>query len=118
MKKVLVVDDELDLLDGIQSLLALDGYHVHCAEGLNKAASILTKESIDVIVSDLRMPDGDGLELLKRVRQQFVNPPPFILATAFGGIFKSDLRELGVFKLISKPFDFEELKATIQSAVS
>ena len=66
MATILVVDDEPSARTTLALLLSKRGHHVTQAEGVQAAAKALADESFDVVVTDLRMPDGDGLEVLRR----------------------------------------------------
>jgi CheY-like chemotaxis protein len=119
-KRILVVDDEKSLVFLLGENLRTMGpeYQVqtaHCGEdALDKA----TRESFDLIVTDLRMPGMSGLELIRRLRR--VSPSiRVILITAYGDdIVEAEARHLGVFRYIRKPFRAEEFLRTTQEALA
>ncbi len=116
---VLVVEDDLNLLEGIQNVLELGNYDVLRAENGKQALELMRASSRlpDLIVSDIMMPPMDGIELLKEVRK--VNEwikIPFIFLTARSE--KSDIqrgKQMGVDDYLVKPFDADELLIAVES---
>jgi DNA-binding NtrC family response regulator len=115
MKYVLIVDDEktfqLTLYDGL-SIYAKD-FRVLTAENGKKAKEVLETIPVDLVVTDLKMAEMDGLELLAYMR---TNHPyiPVIVMTAFGNAeLENWLRSLGIFAYLEKPFDFIDMKDNI-----
>lgn len=117
--KVLVVEDDIHLLEGIRDILELDGYSVLTAENGISGIEVLNSQSIppDLIVSDIMMPKMDGIQFLKEVRKEnrwF--SIPFIFLTAKGE--RSDVHRgmrLGVDDYVIKPYDPGDLLVKIQS---
>lgn len=111
--RILVVEDDLNLLEGIQTVLELDHYAVVCAENGVQAVEVLRSTPLpDLIVSDIMMPQMDGIELLKAVRAvpEWVRIP-FIFLTARGE--RQDIqrgKQLGVDDYLVKPFELAELE--------
>jgi signal transduction histidine kinase len=117
--KILVVEDDRNLLDGIRAILELDGYSVLTADnGLQALESLRQAATLpDLIVSDIMMPLMDGLQLLQAVRQE---PKwvaiPFIFLTAKSD--KADMQRgkiMGVDDYLVKPFDGEELLIAVEA---
>lgn len=108
-KTLLVVDDEVDLREIVASELEFMGARVFQAENVTTAQNILNKNQIDLIVSDIRMPGGTGIDLLKYVKSRNVQVPPVILITGFADITVEDAFDKGAEALISKPFKLEDL---------
>lgn len=108
-KKILIVDDEIDLREIVASELEFAGASVVQAENVSHAQDILRHQKIDLIVSDIRMPGGTGIDLLNFIKSQNVVNPPIILITGFADITLEDAYNLGAEALISKPFKLEEL---------
>lgn len=117
--KVLVVEDDTNLLDGVRNILELDNYMVLTAENGMEALGVLRNEAYppDLIVSDIMMPHMDGITLLERVRQEERWAGiPFIFLTAWGE--REDMqrgRKLGVDDYVVKPYDPEDLLITVES---
>jgi CheY-like chemotaxis protein len=113
-KTLLVVDDEADLREIVASELEFMGAKVFQAENVSAAKMLLQSENIDLIVSDIRMPGGTGVDLLSFVKNENINVPPIILITGFADISIEDALNLGAEALLSKPFKLETL---IQMAI-
>jgi len=74
VKTVLIVDDEANFREALAFLLKMEGYKILTAESGHSALKLLKERKVDVVVSDIRMPDGDGIELLRRLkRTQFIH---------------------------------------------
>lgn len=108
-KTLLVVDDEADLREIVASELEFMGAKVFQAENVPAAKMLLQSEDIDLIVSDIRMPGGTGIDLLNFIKNENINVPPIILITGFADISVEDALNLGAEALLSKPFKLEEL---------
>lgn len=108
-KTLLVVDDEVDLREIVSSELEFMGAKVFQAENVSVAKRIMDTEAIDLIVSDIRMPGGTGIDLLNYIKSKSINVPPIILITGFADIRVEDAFNQGAEALLSKPFKLEEL---------
>ncbi len=109
--KILLVEDDLPMQEGIRDVLELDGHQVVTATNGFDALSMLAAESPDLVISDIMMPRMDGLEFCRRVRQ---DPRwaslPFVFLSAKGQ--KGDIRagmNLGADDYLCKPFEMQEL---------
>src|SRR5258705_575078 len=107
--KILVVDDQPSVRFGLRSLLQTEGYRVFEAETGAQALSSVTENAPQLILLDLRLPDGDGLELLPRLKS-IDDDVPVIILTAHGTI-DTAIRALkqGAENFLTKPFDAESL---------
>lgn len=114
---ILVVDDEADLREYVGSLLTDAGYRVREAGGGNAALEILKKETIDLVVSDVVMPEGDGLALLDRIREFDRESPPVILMSGFARISVAEAYERGAEALFPKPFKPDALLEAVHRAL-
>lgn len=108
-KILLVVDDEVDLRDIVASELEFMGGTVHQAENISVAKEILSKHKIDLIVSDIRMPGGTGIDLLDSIKGGDVNTPPILLITGFADITIQQAFDKGAEALMNKPFKLDDL---------
>lgn len=114
--KVLLVDDEKEFLDVLGERMKLRGMEVKTTSSALTALDVLEKESFDVIILDLMMPEMDGLEALKRIKK---NRPELqvILLTGHGSIEKGvEAMRLGAMDFVEKPADMETLSAKIEKA--
>ncbi len=104
---VLYVDDEEELVDFMASELELEGYHVHRAFNGNEAIAILNAQSIDVVISDARMPEADGFTLLQFAKGQNVKRPFILMLTGGDAAEEIEAFDLGAEALFSKPFEID-----------
>lgn len=108
-KHILVVDDEVDLREIVASELDFMGAVVEQAGNITAADAILKQKNIDLIISDIRMPGGTGVDLLKTVKARNILNPPIILITGFADITPEEAYAFGAEALLNKPFQLDEL---------
>ncbi len=108
-KHILVVDDEVDLREIVASELDFMGAVVEQAGNITAADAILKQKNIDLIISDIRMPGGTGVDLLKTVKARDILRPPVILITGFADITSEEAYAFGAEALLNKPFQLDEL---------
>lgn len=123
MKKraILFVDDDSIVLRSIARGLLDEPYNIFLAKSGEEAIKILSKEEIHILVTDIRMPDMDGIELLRIVTKEY----PHIIKMVLSGYSKTTdltmaIHQEGIFKFIPKPWNLEEgeeFRATIRCAV-
>ncbi len=112
--KVLVVDDEKGLRLGTKRLLEAEGYIVSSAENGTEGIRLGTSEEFDLAVIDMRMPDKDGIKVLKEILQAYPNTICFI-ATAYASYETAiEATKTGAFGYILKPFTPEELLSRLK----
>ena len=117
MANLLIVDDELSMRQFLTHLFQRDGHSVRVAENGRKAMELLRQQPADVIISDVKMPDMGGLELLRAARELYPNVE-VIMMTAFAN--ESTAHEAfleGAFDFVHKPFDNELLKEKVSRAL-
>jgi DNA-binding NtrC family response regulator len=105
--RILIVDDERSLLLTLAANLELEGFEVACANGGGHALELLAQQPFDLVLTDVRMPQMDGLELFRRIRA--VNAQiPVLLMTAFAmeDLIEQAITE-GVFAVLPKPFEID-----------
>jgi two-component system, NtrC family, response regulator AtoC len=107
--RILVVDDEVNARTALAELLRDEGYDVETAADAFKAIGKLEAFTPDVVVTDLKMPGMDGIELVKKIKQM-EEPPAVIVMTAFGAVQSAvDAMRAGAADYLTKPINFEEL---------
>ncbi|MBI1336399.1 MAG: response regulator [Phycisphaera sp.] len=117
MTKVLVVDDKQMMRDSVGATLQRAGYTVIAAADGQTALSMLAKHRPAAVVTDLKMPEMNGLDLLAKLRETD-NDLPVILMTAFGSVDAAvQAMKLGAYDFIQKPFEGDELVLTLKRAV-
>lgn len=118
-KRILIVDDEEDLTWSLSRRLGKDirSWEIHCANSGHHALEVLSHNQIDLLVTDLRMPGIDGIELVSRVREHYPETPVIIM-TAHGTVeVRQALDEIGIKGYIEKPFEFNELRELIHHSL-
>ena len=115
--RVLVIDDEVDIRESLETLLELEGYTVELAPNATQGLAKLEKNSYDVVLLDLMMPDKSGIEVLEEVRQRDTTTP-IIMLTAYGSaeVAVKALKS-GANDYFSKPWDNEKLLIEIGNMV-
>jgi len=112
-RRVIVVDDETKMRRVLEIMLGRMGHEVLSAANGLEALQILKSTSADLVISDLRMPDMNGAELLKTLRQQG-NEVPVIIITAYGTIESAvEVMKLGACDYILRPFDVDALELAV-----
>ena len=115
--KILIVDDEEHTRLGYAEVLRLDDYVVDIAENGKEGLRAAQEKEYDVIVTDLRMPEMDGMTFIEKLRK-FNQNVKVVVITAFGS-FKSfkKVTSLGVVEYINKPVRAKDLKEAIQKVI-
>ncbi len=112
MKKVLVVDDEESIRELYRADLADEGYEVELAADGRQALQGLDSFRPDLVTLDIKLPDIDGIEVLRRIREKNATVP-VVLLTAFGE-FRQDFNTWASDAYIVKSHDTTELKETVR----
>lgn len=116
LEKVLIVEDEHSMRRVLQAMLKKQGFEVHTATNGREAIQALNAHAVSVIVSDIKMPEMDGMELLSHVMAHFPGIP-MILITAHGTVDSAvEALKKGAFDYVTKPFDLDELQQVVQKA--
>jgi two-component system response regulator HydG len=116
--RVLIVDDEPAARSGLSKLLKQDGYSVADADSGQRALEVAAEFSPDVVVTDLKMPGMDGIELTTRLHEQD-SVLPVIVVTAFGDVGSAvAAMRAGADNFLTKPLDFDALSVSIERALS
>jgi PAS domain S-box-containing protein len=112
--RVLLVDDNDDTLNYLSKFLSSRGYHVHTAADLASALQVASQAELDVIVSDIELPDGSGLELLWNLRRAN-SAIPAVALSGFGSSADVELSRSAGFAIhLTKPVDFRQLEDAIR----
>ncbi len=107
--RVLVIDDEAIVRISCQRVLTPEGYDVVVTSRGDEAIELLEKEQFDVVLTDLKMPDMDGIEVLKTIKQRWPEIQVIII-TGYGTISTAvQAIKLGAFEYIEKPFTPEDI---------
>jgi len=107
-KRVLIVEDEEEIRELLEMNLSGQGIRVVSACSGNQAIEVLAKGNIDFIVSDVKMSNGSGIDLLKYLNKNDIKIP-FIFLTAYHDLDEKELIQLGALKIFPKPTRFVEI---------
>ena len=117
MAKLLIVDDEQSMRQLLTLVFGRIGHEVRAAENGRAALKLLREESVDLIISDVKMPDMGGIELLRAARE-FLPDVAVVMMTAFASVDTArEAFKLGADDFIQKPFDIDELKLIVTKAL-
>jgi DNA-binding NtrC family response regulator len=116
-EKILIVDDEPSMGQFLTLVLSKDGYRVRAVTSGKDALAVLEEESYQLVVSDLRMPEMDGLELVREAGKRFPETG-FVVMTAFASLESAvEALRLGAADYITKPFQIEEIHIVVQKVL-
>ncbi|WP_229425250.1 response regulator [Massilia sp. Se16.2.3] len=114
--RILVVDDEADLRDLLEITLVKMGLDVDCAATLREARRLVADNAYALVLTDMRLPDGLGLELVREVSGS--SKTPIAVITAFGSADNAVVAlKAGAFDYVSKPVVLDELRVMVRSAL-
>jgi len=117
-KRILLVDDEENARIALSRLLTREGYIVETAANGFEALSYLREHDVNLIVTDINMPEMNGIEFLREVNSSFPGSN-VIMITAYGGVESYiESINLGAFEYINKPVKIEELKSVLERILS
>ena len=117
MAAILVVDDDRDVRDMLQRLLERAHYEVETAEDGRQALRMFQEKTYDVVITDILMPEKDGIETIIEIRRDF--PEAKIIAISGGGDIDPNFylhlsSQFGVSRTLTKPFEREDLLASVR----
>ena len=117
MTTIAVVDDQEILRDSLRRTLSRGGHTVHSFPDGKTALSSIKSHSFDLVISDLKMPGMDGVELLRQIRLEG-SDVPVIMMTAFGNVSSAvEAMKLGAYDYIQKPFDADNIELLVSRAL-
>lgn len=115
--RILIIDDERDMLDGCSKILRVLGHNPVSAGSGALALQFLQREEFDLILCDLYMPEIDGMQLLQKANELAPNTP-VVIFTAYGTIDRAvAAMKRGAFDFIEKPFEVEHLKVVVEKGL-
>lgn len=112
---IVVIDDEVDICFSLKERLTIDGYHVWAALDGRKGLQLYHDHQVDLVITDVLMPENDGLEVVRTLRN-LNSTIPIIVMSGGGGRdldFLVEAEEFGATRIISKPFHLEEVVAMV-----
>ncbi len=117
MKNILVVDDEPDIRELLEITLSRMNLDSHAAANVREAKSLLDNQPFDLCLTDMKLPDGTGIELVEHIQARFPHIPVAVI-TAFGSM-ETAIKALkaGAFDFVSKPIDLNMLRGLVDTAL-
>ena len=115
--KILIVDDEAAILELMAQILGDAGYHVLTAANGKQAMEMANQDSIDVVITDLVMPEQEGLETILELRKKNRSPQIIAMSGAFGGEFLNAARAMGARATLRKPISAAELLSAVRKVL-
>ncbi len=115
--KLLVVDDERSIRDFLRLLFEEQEYDVTTAGSVRQARERIAGEDFDLVLCDILMPDGNGLELLREIREAQPRTAVIMMTAYTSNKSAIEAMRLGAFSYLSKPFEVEELKVVVEKAL-
>jgi len=116
-KSILVIDDDRIILDSLCEFLSLEGFRAGGAETLKNALAMLEKENYALVLTDVNLPDGDGLELLDIIKKDYPQTVAIVI-TGYGTI-ESAVKAIkqGAYDYLTKPIIDDELRLAVERAI-
>jgi len=113
IKRILIVDDEENTRIGLSKLLTQDGFEVESAANGNEALDCLGQRKVSLVISDINMPDMNGLAFLRELSRKYPSTN-VIMITAYGGVESYlEAMNLGAYEYLHKPVRLDELRSVM-----
>jgi DNA-binding response OmpR family regulator len=114
---ILVMEDESSVAQGLQWVLTEEGYNVDVAMTGGSALNTLENDGIDLLLADLRLPDIDGMEVIRQVKEKKPETEVIVI-TGYSTVSSAvEAMKLGVYDYLAKPFTEEQVRITVEGAL-
>lgn len=113
--KILIVDDEELIREILSEAFTLYGASVDLAESGFDAVAKIQKNTYDMVITDIRMPNGDGIYLLENIKKLESPRPKLFVCSAYNDLSEDKIKELGILKIFTKPFELGLLLNAVAS---
>ncbi len=118
LEKIVVVDDEMMIRKALETQLRNKRYSVASTGDLKGARKILARDSFDLVFLDLRLPDGDGTDLLEEIMAK-TDCPMVVMMTGYGSVESAvSCMQMGAFDYVVKPFSFDQIEVVVDKVAS
>ena len=117
MARILIVDDDQGMREFMDIMLTKEGYDVTSAEDASRALALCDKKDFDLIVTDLRMPRMDGIEFLKKIKDQKPETTVILVTAYASGETAVNAMKEGAYDYVEKGGSIEELKSIVNKAL-
>ncbi len=112
-KKILIIDDDLNIIDLLTAFLSEKGSNVFSAITAEGGLALARKQEFDLILLDIMLPDGDGVEVLKHLQKMTILTPIIMITGGTNLEVAKQCLQIGAVDYITKPFDFSYLHTTV-----
>lgn len=117
-KKILIVDDEQNIIWSMEKYLSKEGYFIATADSAKKGAELLNTSAFDLVITDMKMPDVDGFQFLNWIKKNHPKSKVVIM-TAFGSpSVRDSAKQMGAFRYFEKPVDLNQLRKFINETLA
>ncbi len=121
MARILVIDDDRNVREAVASYLSRLGHEVREAQDGRRGLKAIAEGDIDLVISDINMPEMDGIEVINALREAATGAP--LIAMSGGGLYPKELlldsaQMLGAVSTLPKPFQLEDLRRAVEAALS
>lgn len=117
-KTVLVVDDEEALREIMAEELSLKNANALCAENGTRALELLKSNKVDAVISDVRMPGGSGLDLIRGIVESLNYQPKLFIFSGYKDVSADQAKTLGVIEIFPKPFEIRQIIKAVQDSLA
>jgi len=117
-KSILIVDDEPEICDLISFQMQRNGFKIQTASNGKEAFELYQKSPVDLVLTDIRMPGGNGIELLDNLRKLHKHNPIVILMSGFSDLSLEEAIQKGAYTKLQKPIPFKDLTKVVMDALS
>ncbi len=115
---ILIIDDEELICWSLKtSFEKIDEYCVRCAYTGDDALKNIIENQFDVVITDLKLPDVNGLELLKKIKGMAKDTPVIVISAYFSEPIMDDIKKYGVFRCVNKPFEINDIISDVREAI-
>ena len=111
--RVLIVDDEELIREILVDAFTQKGAKVDMAESGNEALTKVHNNKYDMVITDINMPNGDGISFLENIKKMPQPTPKLFVCSAYNDFTPARIKELGISKIFTKPIDLSQLIATM-----
>ncbi len=113
--KILIVDDEELIREILSEAFTLYGASVDLAESGFEALAKVQKNTYDMVITDIRMPNGDGIYLLENIKKLTGLQPKLFVCSAYNDLSEDKIKDLNILKIFTKPFELGLLLAAVSN---
>ncbi|MDA3885077.1 MAG: response regulator [Candidatus Delongbacteria bacterium] len=113
-KKILVIDDQPEILDILSEIIEILGHEVHAITTGNDLEKIFDVHDIDIVISDYQMPDMTGYDIAKIIKDKYPKVKVYIVSGYHSVLSDEKMVKYGVCGLLDKPFKMDELKEILK----